>query len=40
MSELTEKIDNKVASLYWKENAYKEHEDEMIRYLTDACNKK
>ena len=38
MSELTEKIDNKVASLYWKENAYKEHEDEMIRYLKDACN--
>lgn len=38
MSELTEKSNNKVASLYWKEVAYKAHEDEMLSYLKEACN--
>lgn len=38
MSELTEKKDDKVASLYWKETAYKAHEDEMLGYLKEACN--
>lgn len=38
MSELTEKNGDKVASLYWKEIAYKSHEEEMIGYLKDACN--
>lgn len=37
MSELTEKNDDKVASLFWKETMYKKHEDEMIKYLVDAC---
>lgn len=37
MSELTEKNGNKVASLYWKETMYKKHEDEMLRYLIEAC---
>lgn len=37
MSELTEKSGEKVASLYWKETVYKSHEDEMIRYLKEAC---
>ena len=38
MSELTEKNGNKVASLYWKEIAYKEHEEEMLGYLKEACD--
>lgn len=38
MSELTEKSNNKVASLYWKDVAYKYHEDEMLSYLKEACN--
>ena len=31
MSELTEKGDGKVASLYWKDTRYKEHETAMIK---------
>ena len=38
MSELTGNNADKVASLYWKETAYKAHEDEMIGYLKEACN--
>ena len=38
MSELTEKHGDKVASLYWKETAYKTHEEEMIQYLKEACD--
>ena len=38
MSELTEKNGDKVASLYWKETAYKLHEEEMIGYLKNACD--
>lgn len=38
MSELTEKNGDKVASLYWKEIAYKSHEEEMIGYLKRACH--
>lgn len=38
MSALTEKKGDKAASLYWKETIYKQHEDEMIRILKDACN--
>ena len=38
MSELTEKTNDIVASLFWKETAYKLHEDEMIDYLKKACN--
>ena len=38
MSELTEKNGDKAASLYWKEIAYKSHEEEMIGNLKDACN--
>lgn len=37
MSELTEKNGDKVASLYWKETAFKAHEEEMIGYLKNAC---
>lgn len=37
MSELTEKNGDKAASLYWKETMYKKHEDEMLRYLIEAC---
>ena len=37
MSELTERSGDKAASLYWKETAYKMHEDEMINYLKTAC---
>lgn len=37
MSELTEKNGDKVASLYWKETAFKTHEEEMIGYLKSAC---
>ncbi len=37
MSELTEKQGNKAASLYWKEEAYKEHEKDMIMKLANAC---
>ncbi len=37
MSELTEKKGGKPAGLYWKETAYKAHEDEMIGYLKAAC---
>ena len=38
MSELTEKNGDKVASLYWKETMYKKHEEEMLKYLSDACD--
>jgi hypothetical protein len=38
MSELTEKNGDKVASLYWKETMYKKHEEEMLKYLMDACD--
>lgn len=37
MSELTEKNGDKAASLYWKETMYKKHEEEMLKYLMDAC---
>ena len=38
LSEFTEKNANKAASLYWKETAYKAHEEEMLGYLKKACN--
>lgn len=38
MSELTEKNGDKIASLYWKEIAYRLHEEEMIGYLKSACD--
>ena len=38
MSALTEKHGDKVASLYWKEIAYKEHEKDMISLLFWACS--
>ncbi|WP_418968496.1 DUF262 domain-containing protein [Alloscardovia omnicolens] len=37
MSELTEAQGDMGASLYWKETACKEHEDEMIERLKEAC---
>ena len=37
MSELTEKNGDKAASLYWKETMYKKHEEEMLKYLMEAC---
>lgn len=37
MSELTERQGDRVASLYWKEEAYKEHEKAMIALLANAC---
>ena len=37
MSELTEKDDDKFASLYWKETMYKKHEEEMLNLLMEAC---
>ncbi len=37
MSRLTEKNGIKSASLYWKETMYRQHEDEMIRILRNAC---
>ena len=37
MRDLTEKHGNKPASIYWKETAYKIHEDEMIAKLKQAC---
>lgn len=37
MSELTEKGDGKVASLYWKDTRYKEHETAMIKKLHSVC---
>ena len=37
MSEMTESKDGKVASLYWKEKAYKTHEEDMLNYLIGAC---
>lgn len=37
MSELTKKNGDKAASLYWKETMYKKHEEEMLKYLMDAC---
>lgn len=37
MSEVTEKNDNKTASLYWKETMYEKHEKEMLKYLRDRC---
>lgn len=37
MSELTQKNGDKAASLYWKETMYKKHEEEMLKYLMDAC---
>ena len=39
MSELTEKKGDKAASLYWKETMYRKHEEEMIGYLKEACEK-
>ena len=37
MSELTEKNGNEAASLYWKNVMCKKHEEEMMKYLIDAC---
>ena len=37
MSELTDKHADRVASLYWKEEAYKVHEKAMISLLANAC---
>lgn len=37
MSELTEKGDGKVASLYWKDTQYKKHEEKMIDKLYRVC---
>ena len=37
MSELTEKKGNKAASLYWKETMCKQHEEEMMNILLEAC---
>ena len=37
MSELTEKGDGKVASLYWKDTRYREHEKKMLDKLYSAC---
>ena len=37
MSELTASHDEKSASLYWKETAFKAHEDEMISLLKKGC---
>ena len=37
MSDLTEIHEEKSASLYWKETAFKTHEDEMIKLLKGAC---
>lgn len=37
MNEFTEKNGDKVASLYWKEIMYKKHEEDMRKYLIDAC---
>ena len=38
MSEMTEKHGDISASIYWKEKAYKEHEQRMIAILADACD--
>lgn len=38
MSELTAKNGEKAASLHWKDAAYKDHEEEMLGYLKDACH--
>jgi len=37
MSDLTETHETKSASLYWKEKAYKTHENEMISLLKEGC---
>lgn len=37
MSDLTERKGDKAASLCWKETIYKQHENEMIRILKEAC---
>ena len=37
MSDLTEKNGNTAASVHWKETAYREHEEEMIWLLKEAC---
>ncbi len=37
MSELTERKDDKAASIYWRETAYKQHEKEMLDLLMKAC---
>lgn len=37
MSALTEKNGDKAASIYWRDVAYKQHEDEMISILRTAC---
>jgi len=37
MRDLTEKHEDKSASTYWKETAYKIHEEEMIAMLKQAC---
>ena len=38
ISELTQSESGMVASLYWKEAAYKKHEEDMIAYLLEACS--
>lgn len=37
MSELTERNNDTVASLYWKKTMCIKHEEEMVKYLIDAC---
>lgn len=37
MRDLTEKNGDKAASIYWKDTMYKEHEEEMLAYLMEAC---
>lgn len=37
MSELTVDYEGKPASIYWRETAYKQHEEEMIKILRKAC---
>lgn len=37
MSEITISGEGKAASMYWRETAYKKHEEEMIKIFMDAC---
>ena len=37
MRDLTEKHGNKAASIYWKETMCEKHEEEMLKYLMEAC---
>jgi hypothetical protein len=37
MSELTERNGKTAASIYWKDSMYKQHENEMITILKNAC---